>query len=85
MVAVQLIHTVCKMTNCHLGEVFQMYLDVVLLPLHCVLGEDSQQMELDTVFKRLNRFLLGCVMGIAIKIGPRGCPNSIGNNLVPLE
>ena len=66
------------MTNGHFGIFLQMYIDVVLLPFRCVLGEDGQQMELDTVFKRLNCFLAGCVMGLSVEIGPRGCP-------IPLE
>ena len=61
-VAVELFHVVCKMTNGHLGGLLQIYVDVVLLALCCVIGKNMQQMELDTVFERLDRFLMDCVM-----------------------
>ena len=85
-VAVELFHTVRKMTNGHLGGLFQMITDVILLTFCCVIGEDLQQMELNTVFKRLNRFLTGLVcMLLALEVGPRSDTDLLLDNLVPLE
>ena len=84
-VAVELFHMVCKMTNGHIGGLLQVYVDVVLLLLCCIIREDLQQMELDAVFKRLDHFLMDCVMRLAVEIGPRRCTNLLVDYLVPLE
>ena len=80
-------HMVRKMTNGHFGSFFLMHINVVLLLFCCVLGlgEDDQQMELDSVFERLNCFRADCVMGLAFEISPRVCTNLAGNDLVPLK
>ena len=71
-IAVELFHMVRKMTNGHLGGLFQMIIDIILLTFCCVIGEDLQQMEPDTVFKRLNRFLTGLVRVLfTLEVGPR--------------
>ena len=82
-VAVQLFDMVREVPNGHFGRFFQIHVDVVLLTFFCVLGEDGQQMELGTVFKRLHRFCAGCVMGLAFEIGPRVRTNLASNDLVP--
>ena len=71
-IAVELFHTVHKMTNGHLGGLFQMVVDVEPLTFCCVIGEDLQQVESDTVFKRLNRFLTALIrVYLVLEIGPR--------------
>ena len=85
-VAVELFHTSREMTNGHLGGRFQMVVYVKLLTFCCVIGEDLQQVELDTVFERLNPFLRGFVRALlALEIGPWNDTNLLGNNTDPLE
>ena len=85
-VAVELFHTVRKMTNGHLGGLFQMVVDVEPLTFCCVIGEDLQQVESDTVFKRLNRFLTGFVLVfLALEVGPRSDTDLLRNDTIPLE
>ena len=63
-----------------------MIIYIILLTFRCVIGEDLQQMELDTVLKGLDRFLTGLVVvRFAIKIGPRSDTNLFLDNLVPLK
>ena len=62
-----------------------MIIYIILLPFRCVIGEDLQQMELDTVLKGLYRFLTGLVVTVAIKIGPGSDTDLFFDNLVPFE
>ena len=75
-----------EVTNGHFGGLFQMIINITLLTFCRLIREDLQQMELDTVFKRLNRFLTGLVLvHIALEVGPRRDTNLLENNLVPFE
>ena len=62
-----------------------MIIYITLLTFCFVIGEDLQQMELETVLKGLNRFLTGLVVRFVIKIGPRSDTNLFLDNLVPLK
>ena len=74
------------MTNGHFGWLFQMVTNIVLLTFCCVIGEDLQQVESDTVFKRLDRSLTECIIVyFAVKVGPRSDTNLLRNDTVSLE
>ena len=74
------------MTNGHFGWLFQMVVDIELLTFCCVIGEDLQQVESDTVFERLNRFLTGFVRALlALESGPWNDTDLLGYNTIPLE
>ena len=63
-----------------------MVVDVVFLAFYCVIGEDCQQMELDTVIKGFDSFLTGLlVVPISIKIGPRSDTNLVMDYTGPLD
>ena len=63
-----------------------MVVDVEPLTFCCVIGEDLQQVESDTVFKRLNRFLTGLVLVfLALEVGPRSDTDLLGDNTIPLQ
>ena len=63
-----------------------MIIYIILLPFCCVIGEDLQQMEPDTVLKGPYRFLRGLIIVlVAVKIGPQSDTDLFLNYLVPFE
>ena len=63
-----------------------MVIDVEPLTFCCVIREDLQQVESDTVFKRLNRFLTGLIqVYLALEVSPRSDTDLLRNDTIPLE
>jgi hypothetical protein len=50
-----------------------------------VAGEHVQKVEGDAILKGLHTLATLFLMFISLKIGPRGCFNLAGDNLVPME